>query len=469
MVYRIIYSDIIIIQYKIIDFFEEPVLEIIDLKTKEGRKRYKEIFGKSVKKQKKKILTYNKSKFIEISSFTIEKRDIDYLIQQCEERTRRLLGGFIAKCINKDGPSYSAILTGLSEKTIRKGIKEIEFQSKISKKRVRYEGGGRKTKEEEYIEFSSEIDRIIDNDLAGDPMTNNRWLRKTLRNIKESLGSVNIKSSYNTIRKNLKKKKISLKSNIKSVSFKSHPDRNLQFEIIKQKRIDALDNDVPLISIDTKKKEKIGNFKNEGRTFQKDAYNTLDHDFPSYAEGKLIPFGIYDIFQNYGYIYCGTTFETAEFAVDALIMWWKDYGVKNYLDTKEIYIICDGGGANGSRVRTWKYYLQTRFVDRFGVTVSVSHFPPYASKWNPIEHCLFSFISINWAGEPLTSYEKALGFINSTKTEKGLQVKAHLLDKLYEKGQKLTDEQMDSINLVRDKNFPQWNYSILPRKTETKI
>lgn len=281
--------------------------------------------------------------------------------------------------------------------------------------------------------------------------------------MKKELKARGITASLSTIRNTLKSFNVSLKKNVKDKNVQNHPNRNEQFLYLNLLKHEFLTSGKPIISIDTKKKELIGNFKNEGKTWRKEAYKVLDHDYPSLAEGKLVPFGIYDLKQNKGHVYCGTSFETSEFVVDSLAQWWTEVGKKKYPRSLEILILCDSGGANGYRRRTWKWELQTKLADSLGLTVIVCHYPSGASKYNPIEHKLFSFISINWAGEPLTSYDKALGLISSTKTEKGLKIEARLVDKEYKTGVKVSDEQMNSLNIEYHGDCPEWNYTIKPR------
>jgi hypothetical protein len=299
--------------------------------------------------------------------------------------------------------------------------------------------------------------------MAGDPVNERKWVRKTLRWMKKKLRKKGINASLSTIRKTLKKHGISLKKNKKSKSTQDHPMRNTQFRYLNKLKRMFLDLGKPDISVDAKKKEQVGNFKNNGRIWRRKSIEVLDHDFPNLAVGKLVPYGIYDLKNNKGQVYCGTSFETSEFAVDCICKWWEEYGQEQYPNQSEILIHCDSGGSNGYRRRAWKWELQTKLVDRFGLIVHVCHYPPGASKYNPIERKLFSFISKNWAGEPLTSNEKALSFIRSTKTEKGLEVGATLIEKEYKKGIKVSNERMSSLNIKHAKICPQWNYCIRPR------
>ncbi len=238
--------------------------------------------------------------------------------------------------------------------------------------------------------------------------------------------------------------------------------RNRQFLLIAAKRRKFETADLPIISIDGKKRELIGNFKNGGRTWRREPREVNDHDFPSDAQGVALPYGIYDVRRNKGMVVVGTSKETPEFAVDAIEHWWRSYGRKHYAGATELLILADSGGANSARCRVWKCDLQQKLCNTHGLRVSVCHYPPGASKWNPIEHRLFSAISRNWQGVPLETYEVALNYISSTKTHTGLTVSTKLNSKIYETGQKATDEEMNLLNIRAHKTLPEWNYTIKP-------
>mgnify|MGYP001594571966 FL=1 len=253
----------------------------------------------------------------------------------------------------------------------------------------------------------------------------------------------------------------SLKANLKNLSGPRHPDREKQFREIARKTKAFRGQGLPILSVDAKKKEVIANYSNAGRIWRKALIEVDDHDFPDPELGRAIPFGIYDVVRNRGFVGVGTSAQTARFGVDALTEWYRREGRTIYPEAEEILVLCDNGGGNGSANRLWKYDLQ-RFADRFQVGVQVAHYPPGASKWNPIEHRLFSFISKNWAGQPLISYETVLNYIRTTKTETGLKVRACLLPKSYEKGIQIRDEDMNRINLRRGRVLSNWNYKIRP-------
>jgi len=261
----------------------------------------------------------------------------------------------------------------------------------------------------------------------------------------------------------------SLKVNCKKIEsgIKNPPDpekRDQQFGYIADLRESFGKRQMPVISVDTKKKEMIGNFKNKGDSWQESPIEVKDHDFPSDAKGKAIPYGIYDTQKNRGTVFLGNTRDTPSFAVDSIEAWWKTEGKVNYPDVKELLILADSGGSNSCRSRVWKHKIQSNICDQFGLSVRVSHYPPGSSKWNPIEHRLFSEISKNWAGRPLDSYETILKYIRTTKTSPGLKVKAHFIRKKYETGEKVTNKQMSQLAIENAQVLPEWNYTLNPTK-----
>lgn len=460
MAIRIIIHEKASTQQNITDYLGKPTFEEIDLRTPEGVQRYKERFGCQPNSEGTNCRIRHKSQKKPSES---PLRDIEFLFSIYNERDRRLFAGFLAKTIRFGGVQKTARLTGLDEKTVRRGATELSEREKCLDSRIRREGGGRIPKARTEPRYEPELLHLIEDEMAGDPMKVRIWVRKTVRWMEERLGKKGIEVSLGTIWNTLKKLKISLKKNKKSKSTQNHPMREAQFQYLNKLKRMFLITGKPSISVDAKKKELIGNFKNDGRTWHKKALEVLDHDFPSLAEGKLIPYGIYDLKNNEGIIYCGTSHETSEFAVDCICKWWEEHGQKKYPDQSEILILCDSGGANGYRWRAWKWYLQAKLADRFGLTVHVCHYPSGASKYNPIERKLFCFITKNWAGEPLISHEKALSLIRTTKTESGLKVRAFLVKKDYKKGMRVSDEQMTSLNIKRAKICSQWNYCIKPR------
>ena len=294
-----------------------------------------------------------------------------------------------------------------------------------------------------------------------------QWTRKTTRNVARELRHLDIRISAKTVGRLLKKMGFSLRVNHKNLESgnKNPPPRrvrNRQFKYINRKRKEFAAAGNPVISVDAKKKEKVGNFKNNGTSWQQDAYEVNDHDFLNDAVGMAVPYGIYDTEANRGFVAVGTTHETPAFAVDSITQWWKHYGRRAYPDTNELLILADCGGSNSARAHAWKYHLQHRLCDPHGLKVTVCHYPPGASKWNPIEHHLFSYISNNWAGKPLASYETVLKYIQTTKTSTGLAVKSSLVTKNYEKGEKITPADMKQLALNMHKILPKWNYTLQP-------
>ena len=305
------------------------------------------------------------------------------------------------------------------------------------------------------------IEELIDNDTAGNPEGSLKWTRKSTYTISKKLLSTDgISISPKTTGKYLKDMKYSLKSNRKTIAETQHPDRNRQFQIIAEMRERFTEKGQPIISVDSKKKEQIGNFKNPGRTWKRIIEEVLAHDFRSQAIGIANPYGIYDTIANQGTIVVGTSYDTPEFAVDSIELWLSSYGYNQYPDMKSLLILCDAGGSNSYRSRLWKYALYNKICLSYGITITVCHYPSGASKWNPTDHRLFSFISMNWAGVPLRSYDIMLNYIRNTTTQQGLGVDAILHEKIYEKGIKITDSQMKEIRFKNYDLLPQWNYTI---------
>jgi hypothetical protein len=301
-------------------------------------------------------------------------------------------------------------------------------------------------------------------DTAGDPISGLKWTRKSTEKIAKTLQQMGINVSRNTVGNLLKKIDFRLRVNHKKRSTASPPERDKQFIRIKKMRSIFTKQGDPVISIDSKKKELIGNFKNAGVAWRQQAIKTLDHDFRSLAKGIAIPYGVYDTVLNRGFVVVGTSRETPEFAVDCLVKWWLLDGQKRYPRSKTLLVLADGGGGNSANSRVWKARLQSQFCDRFGITMTVCHYPPGSSKWNPVEHFLFSYISKNWEGEPLDSYEKVIKYIRTTTTKTGLKVRAQFNSKVYEKGVSIPDEEMQTLRIQRSSILPKWNYTITPRK-----
>lgn len=302
---------------------------------------------------------------------------------------------------------------------------------------------------------------------AGDPMTGLKWTRRTTAKVADELRLLGIEVSANTVARLLKTMGFSLRVNHKKKANGSAQNRNAQFVHIGDLRQRFAASGKPIISVDAKKREQVGEFKNPGQSWEQKAVEVNDHDYRSLSSGIGIPYGIYDMQANCGTVFVGTSSDTSEFAVDSIEKWWKNEGAKRYPQAREILILADGGGSNGSNRRAWKHYLQKSLCNRHNLTVTVAHYPPGTSKWNPIEHRLFSEISKNWAGKPLDSYETILNYIRTTKTSTGLRVRSHLVQQQYEKGIKITNEQMNEICITKDDSLPKWNYTI--RSAEMRI
>jgi hypothetical protein len=307
------------------------------------------------------------------------------------------------------------------------------------------------------------IHTLMEHDTAGDPMTDIKWTRRTTEKIADELRACGIEVCANTVGRLLKDLKYRLRVNHKKLTRGSPPDRDAQFRYIAAQRETFGRQGLPVISIDSKKRELVGNFKNHGATWSRTPTLVNDHDFPSDAKGVALPYGIYDVAANHGCMFIGTSHDTADFAVDNVVRWWNYHGKRRYPGKNELLILADGGGSNGARARAWKLGLQNRLCDRHGLTVTVCHYPTSASKWNPIEHRLFSEVSKNWAGRPLDSYETILNYVSTTHTSAGLRVNAYLVDSDYPKGVKVSAHEMKQLQLRSHHTQPTRNYTLSPR------
>jgi len=352
-------------------------------------------------------------------------------------------------------------ITGISRTTIIKGIKELKNKYLGVNGRIRKVGGGRKKIEEDDPNLTKSLKNILEVNTLGDPMSFMKWTNKSLHKIEKELKGQSHDISYRTIGRRLKKMGYSLQANKKAFEGSSHPERDEQFYYINDCVKEFVSKKQPVISVDTKKKELVGNFKNSGRVWTKkgQAEHVNAYDYPSFAKGKVVPYGAYDINLNKGFVNVGISSDTAEFAVESIRQWWKQLGKKHYPKAKELLITADSGGSNGYRNRGWKYFLN-KFAKETGFKITVLHFPPATSKWNKIEHRMFSFISMNWKGKPLIDYDVIINFIKNTTTEKGLEIFARLDKKQYKIGKRFSDEEMEKINIVHHEFHPDWNYTI---------
>ncbi len=309
------------------------------------------------------------------------------------------------------------------------------------------------------------LTELVTEDTAGDPMSAQKWVRSSLRHLSRQAGAIAHPASPTTVGRILRAMDSSLKANVKKLAGTDHPDRDRQFGVISEQKQTFLAAGLPVISVDTKKKELIGNFKQAGAVWRQTPEAVLVHDFPADGDGRAVPYGIYDLARNQGAVYVGRSADTPRFAVDAITAWWQEYGHAAYPTADRLLILADAGGSNSCRLRMWKWQLQQCVADALGLTVTVCHYPTSCSKWNPIEHRLFSFISLNWAGQPLRSIATLLALIRATTTRTGLTVTARLLDGAYPTGERVTDAHMADLHLERHPVCPTWNYTIRPRPT----
>jgi hypothetical protein len=395
---------------------------------------------------------------------TLMEERIRRMIPLLDERQKRFYLANEAISYGRGGISLTSRISGMSRTTITKAVNELNNNDKIDGK-TRRSGGGRKYVESNYPGIEEKILKIIDGKTYGDPMRVLSYTTESLRKIQMKLEKDGIFVGYVTIGKILDAMGYSKQANQKMIQIgEPHPDRNAQFEYINATAAAFLESGAPVISVDTKKKEKIGNFKNDGGEYRpkKQPRKVLDHDFPIKELGKIAPYGVYNVNNNTGFVNVGTSHDTSEFAAESISRWWETLGKHTFPKAKELYITSDSGGSNGSRVKMWKYQLQ-QFANRTHLEVVVSHFPPGTSKWNKVEHRLFCYITKNWQGKPLIDIQTAIDLIGATQTATGLTVVCVRDDTEYELAKKVSDEDFATINLVKIAPFETWNYRILPQ------
>jgi hypothetical protein len=365
--------------------------------------------------------------------------------------------------------SRLARLTGMSRPTILKGIAELtadRLPAQPDAGRIRAAGGGRKRVEATQPRLKRVLARLVEASTAGDPMSYLLWTNKSTRTLAEEVTRHGYPVSHVTVARCLRELGYSLQANVKTIEGTAHPDRDAQFRYLNAQVRQFVRSHDPVVSVDTKKKELVGPFENRGRrwqpTGQPEAVSV--HDFPGTGVGKAIPYGTYDVTRDEAVVNVGVTHETAEFAVESIRRWWRLLGRKAYPQARRLLICADAGGSNGSRLRAWKVHLQA-LADRLGFPVTVCHYPPGTSKWNKVEHRLFSFISMNWRGRPLLSFEAVINLIGGTTTKSGLKVKALLDTADYELGQKIADDAMRALKLTPHTFHGDWNYTLEPRPT----
>jgi hypothetical protein len=382
------------------------------------------------------------------------------------EYQARLLVAEKALQLGRGGISHLAQLTGMSRVTITQGVREL-ISGKVrgsGKGRVRQPGGGRKKVEHADDGLLRRLKSIVEETTAGDPMSPLKWTSKSTRTIADELTRSGHPISSVTVGRCLEDMGYTLQANVKTREGPQHPNRDAQFRYLNRQVKAFRRVGDPVISVDTKKKELVGAFKNAGRRWlpQGKSDEVTVHDFPHLGQGKAIPYGAYDIARNRAVVNVGVTHETAEFAVESIRRWWRLDGKRHYRGTRRLLICADSGGSNGNRQRAWKLYLQA-LSDETGMAITVCHYPPGTSKWNQIEHRLFSFISLNWQGKPLINFETVVNLIGGTRTRTGLKVKAVLDTSEYETGVEISKEEIDRIRLKRHKVHPDWNYTLLPQ------
>lgn len=383
-----------------------------------------------------------------------------------DERGRRRWAAAEARSLGWGGISAVSNATGISDRTIRNGIKELDDPSSLGFDRQRLPGAGRKRLEKVTPDIVEALNELLEPISRGDPMSPLRWTCKSTHQLAKDLSEQGYSISSTKVAHLLREQGYSLQANKKTVEGKQHPDRNAQFEFI-SKRVKARQRqDEPAISVDTKKKENLGNMKNSGKLYcpKGQPVRVKTHDFPDKSLGKAVPYGVYDINLNLAGVSVGISHDTAEFAVAAIRRWWAKLGKKKYKVAKRLLITADSGGSNSSRANLWKWELQ-KFANSSGLIIEVCHYPPGTSKWNKIEHRLFCHITRNWQGVPLESIDVVVSLIGATRTSTGLEVHAWLDEKIYEKGKKLKEHQLEEICIKRNKFHGEWNYEIRPSKT----
>ncbi len=378
------------------------------------------------------------------------------------ERTERLFAAAEAHSLGSGGIAIVSRATGIERHRIARGIKELLSKKNIPVDSIRKVGAGRKKTILIDKTLESDLDKLIEPTTRGDPESPLKWTTISLRNLSKELNKKH-KTSHRMIAEILHAKKYSLQANKKTTEGKSHPNRDEQFHNINKKVIAQQKIAGPAISVDAKKKELVGNFKNSGREWypKGEPEEVKSHDFMIKELGKVCPYGVYDIVKNEGWVNVGIDHDTASFAVESIRQWWNTMGKKEYENAEMIFITADAGGSNGVRNRLWKWELQ-KLANEINKPISISHFPPGTSKWNKIEHRLFSFISKNWRAKPLTCHEVIVNLISSTTTDKGLKVKCRLDKEKYSTKIKIPDLEFNKINLKRDSFLGDWNYTIFP-------
>ena len=387
------------------------------------------------------------------------------LVLHLNERSTRAWAASEAKRYGYGGISAVHRATGIDYKTIRKGLRELESETKLAVDKIRICGGGRKRLTETRPGIDAKLDKVVESSTRGDPESLLLWTSKSTYKLAEALSGTDYKISQTSVHKMLKAKGYSMQANCKKLEGNQHPDRDAQFMHINEQGKEFQSKSCPVLSIDTKKKENIGNYKNRGQEYSQkgEPVPVNTHDFPDKELGKVAPYGIYDIGRNEGWVSVGISSDTASFAVNSIRTWWYVMGKEIYKDADTIMITADCGGSNSNRTRLWKWELQ-KLATELNKDIYVCHFPPGTSKWNKIEHKMFSYISMNWRAKPLISRETVVKLIANTRTKSGLKIQAALDENVYEKGVKVSKEDLNTINIQKDTFHGEWNYTIKPQK-----
>jgi hypothetical protein len=425
-----------------------------------------------------------------MSDINAVRQKFEMLRTEMDERISRLWAASEAIALGQGGEELVAEATGLSRASIQAGIQELDPAASaptphpsaptphplpelstpksyrvLWRNRVRLPGAGHKPTEVKDPAILLSLENLLANEVGGDPTSARRWIRCSLRQVSIWLKAEGHQACPTTVSRLLRKMGYSLKANERKQgqSRANCPERDDQFRYIASQRAAFTAAGWPIISVDTKKKELVGNFRNDGKTWCKKAEEVDEHDFPSAAECRAVPFGVYELLRNRGHVYVGVSSDTPEFAVVSIAKWWNEQGRAAYPGIDRLLILADGGGSNGCRARAWKCNLQALISDQFGLTLTICHYPTGCSKWNPVEHRLFSQISRNWAGKPLRSLGVMLGYIRGTRTGTDLEVAAHLDEDFYKKSVPYSLKDVDQLSLVTHDVCPQWNYTISPR------
>jgi hypothetical protein len=400
-----------------------------------------------------------------VTTEAIVQQKFQVLEFHLNERSRRIWAALEASALGYGGISLVARATGISRHAILVGMRETASKEIVPEGRVRKVGGGRKSAVKHQPDLPARLESLVEPLTRGDPESPLRWSCKSTRAFARELCQMGYAVSSRIVAQLLREMGYSLQGNCKTLEGKQHPDRNAQFEHINTRVTAEMRASQPVISVDTKKKELVGNYVNKGTQWLRKGQSRKvnGHDFPDPAVPRAHPYGIYELSRNVGFVNVGTNHDTATFAVASIRKWWRSEGRRAYPKAKRMQITADAGGSNGSRLRLWKWELQ-RFADETGLPISVSHFPPGTSKWNKVEHRLFSFISSNWRGEPLSDYETVVNLISKTTTTTGLKVTCKLDLRHYPTGREVSKEEWAKINIVPDSFHGEWNYTIRPTR-----